>query len=189
MSTPLLVEGDYSYFSETKYGANYAMVGDAAQFIDPIFSSGVYLAMRSAQLVSNAVHQRFEAGAEAGQAELKLAYDKIAGAYRLILKLITFFYDAGAINFAQMESAVEAIHQEHEHAMAVGHYLLAGDFFERYEHYGSVIDALRKPHLYEYYKEDVLGRVQLQATSCDADPAVVFHRLQVQHATSAMNAD
>ena len=31
-------------------GDRYVMVGDAFAFVDPVFSSGVYLAMNSAQL-------------------------------------------------------------------------------------------------------------------------------------------
>ena len=55
MSMPLQVEGDYSYYSENKFSAKYAMVGDASRFVDPIFSRGVFLSMKSSFLVANAV--------------------------------------------------------------------------------------------------------------------------------------
>ncbi len=38
--------GNYSYTSSMASGSNYLMVGDATGFIDPVFSTGVYLAMR-----------------------------------------------------------------------------------------------------------------------------------------------
>jgi len=40
--------GNYSYGSSVACGERWAMVGDAYAFVDPVFSSGVYLAMASA---------------------------------------------------------------------------------------------------------------------------------------------
>ena len=40
--------GNYSYLSDRMSGPGYLMIGDAFAFIDPVFSSGVYLAMSSA---------------------------------------------------------------------------------------------------------------------------------------------
>ena len=40
--------GNYSYISSHSGGERYLMLGDAFTFIDPMFSSGVYLAMHSA---------------------------------------------------------------------------------------------------------------------------------------------
>lgn len=40
--------GNYSYASEHIAGEGYLLVGDAYAFVDPVFSSGVYLAMNSA---------------------------------------------------------------------------------------------------------------------------------------------
>ncbi len=39
--------GNYSYSSSMSSGERYLMLGDAYAFIDPVFSSGVYLAMQS----------------------------------------------------------------------------------------------------------------------------------------------
>ncbi len=49
------VTGNYSYTSNRMYGKDYVMVGDSFAFVDPIFSSGVYLAMNSASLAAHAV--------------------------------------------------------------------------------------------------------------------------------------
>ena len=40
--------GNYSYASAKSSGDRYLMIGDAYAFVDPVFSSGVYLAMQSA---------------------------------------------------------------------------------------------------------------------------------------------
>lgn len=42
------VTGNYSYTSTRMAGPGWVMVGDAWAFVDPVFSSGVYLAMHSA---------------------------------------------------------------------------------------------------------------------------------------------
>jgi flavin-dependent dehydrogenase len=46
---PAQATGNYSYLSERMCGPGYLLVGDAFAFIDPVFSSGVYLAMSSAE--------------------------------------------------------------------------------------------------------------------------------------------
>ncbi len=46
---------NYSYSSDTFLGRNWLMVGDAATFLDPIFSSGVHVSLTSAKLASLAL--------------------------------------------------------------------------------------------------------------------------------------
>jgi len=41
--------GNYSYLSEHLHGPGFLIIGDAYAFIDPVFSSGVYLAMHGAE--------------------------------------------------------------------------------------------------------------------------------------------
>jgi len=43
---PAEATGNFSYLSERNHGPNYLMIGDAFAFIDPVFSSGVMLAMQ-----------------------------------------------------------------------------------------------------------------------------------------------
>ncbi len=74
--------GNYSYAATHCTGERHLLVGDAYTFIDPVFSSGVYLAMHNAfegaRLVATtldrpaeaaAARQRFEADARKGPAE------------------------------------------------------------------------------------------------------------------------
>ncbi|MGH9431207.1 MAG: NAD(P)/FAD-dependent oxidoreductase [Terriglobia bacterium] len=49
---PLKEEGDYSYGMKQICGDGFVLVGDAARFVDPIFSSGVSIALTSAKLAS-----------------------------------------------------------------------------------------------------------------------------------------
>ena len=61
-------EGDYSY-SMTKFvGDGYMLIGDAARFVDPIFSSGVSVALYSAKFASETIIQAFAANDFSAQA-------------------------------------------------------------------------------------------------------------------------
>ena len=53
---PLVATGNYSYRSRHYGGDGYILVGDAAAFIDPLFSSGVMMAMSCAALAAEVVH-------------------------------------------------------------------------------------------------------------------------------------
>jgi flavin-dependent dehydrogenase len=55
LTEPATATGNYSYHADRMAGDRYIMVGDAYAFIDPVFSSGVYLAMHSAFLGTDVV--------------------------------------------------------------------------------------------------------------------------------------
>jgi len=48
LTAPATATGNYSYVADRPMGRNYLMLGDAYTFIDPVFSTGVLLAMQSA---------------------------------------------------------------------------------------------------------------------------------------------
>ena len=48
-------EGDYSYTMRRYCGPGWALIGDAARFVDPIFSSGVNVALYSARGCAKAI--------------------------------------------------------------------------------------------------------------------------------------
>ncbi len=53
--TPVHSVGDYSYRNRQLTGARWMMAGDAAGFIDPIFSTGVFLAIYSGEQCADAL--------------------------------------------------------------------------------------------------------------------------------------
>lgn len=55
LESPVTATGNFSYLSERSSGENYILLGDAFAFIDPVFSSGVFLAMNSAFVGAEAV--------------------------------------------------------------------------------------------------------------------------------------
>lgn len=59
---PLKEEGDYSYGMREICGDSFALVGDAGRFVDPIFSTGVSIALNSARFISGDIIQAAEKG-------------------------------------------------------------------------------------------------------------------------------
>ncbi|MGH6691862.1 MAG: NAD(P)/FAD-dependent oxidoreductase, partial [Gammaproteobacteria bacterium] len=53
--SPVTATGNYSYSATRATGANYLMVGDAFAFLDPIFSTGVLLAMHGGFVAADTV--------------------------------------------------------------------------------------------------------------------------------------
>ena len=53
---PYWATGEFSYRSEYCADDGLVLVGDAFAFLDPVFSSGVYLALKSGELAGDAIH-------------------------------------------------------------------------------------------------------------------------------------
>jgi flavin-dependent dehydrogenase len=66
--SPVEATGNYSYAANHSYGERYLMLGDAYAFIDPVFSSGVWLAMNSAVAGADAIDTCLRRPAGARQA-------------------------------------------------------------------------------------------------------------------------
>jgi flavin-dependent dehydrogenase len=60
--TPIHRAANFAYTNAPIVGDRYLCVGDAVAFIDPIFSSGVFIAMRSGELAAEAVLEAFADG-------------------------------------------------------------------------------------------------------------------------------
>lgn len=54
--TEVHATGDYSYRNTRLHGDRWLLAGDAAGFIDPIFSTGVFLALHSGETAAAAIH-------------------------------------------------------------------------------------------------------------------------------------
>jgi flavin-dependent dehydrogenase len=60
--TPIHRAANFSYTNAPVVGDRFLSVGDAIAFIDPIFSSGVFIAMRSGELAAEAIQAAFADG-------------------------------------------------------------------------------------------------------------------------------
>ena len=67
--------GNFSYKSTKMHGDRFLLIGDAYAFLDPIFSTGVYLAMESAMRGADAIHV-FLGSENEGELRLECARQK-----------------------------------------------------------------------------------------------------------------
>jgi geranylgeranyl reductase family protein len=145
---------DYSYRSKRNSGDGFIIIGDAYGFLDPIYSSGVLLALKMAELAADAIHDAFKrddfSAARLGQSQNKL--DKGIESMR---KLVYAFYNDG-FSFAQF------LRKYPEHRVNVIN-LLIGDVFREGvdDVYGPMSEfAEIPPPLYE----------QIDSSFVKADP-------------------
>ena len=92
--SPIRVIRDYSYCSRRFYGPGYLLAGDAACFIDPVFSTGVHLACLSGYLAAETLTRLLsDTGRDAAAAALQ-GYDaQYRAAFERYLNFLYFFYD------------------------------------------------------------------------------------------------
>ena len=89
--TEYFVTKDYSYFSKQPAGPGWVLVGDACGFIDPVYSSGVYLALKSAEFVADSVSAALKAN-DISQQALSTWYPTYRAGVENFRKLIYAFY-------------------------------------------------------------------------------------------------
>lgn len=90
--TPARVDADYSYLATRIAGDRWVAVGDAAAFLDPIFSTGVLLAMQGGLDAAEAI----DAGLRAGslRARTFARYERLVRRrYHHFRRFATGFYD------------------------------------------------------------------------------------------------
>lgn len=95
--TGVATYANYQLISRRGVGPGWVMVGDAFGFVDPMLSPGVFLALRSAELVAEALAPLVRRKAAASPAELQAALGSYAMAQQRMLAawsdLIAYFYD------------------------------------------------------------------------------------------------
>jgi flavin-dependent dehydrogenase len=94
--TPVHTAANFSYRAEPVTGDRFLCVGDAVAFVDPIFSSGVFIAMQSAELASAAILEAFRANRfEAARFEgYRRSFDRGAAPF---FRFINDYYDPSFI--------------------------------------------------------------------------------------------
>jgi len=84
-------EGDYSYSMSQFTGNGFVLIGDAARFVDPIFSSGVSIALYTAKYASEQIRLAFEQGDFSR--EMFLPYEeKVRGGVNIWYEFIRLYY-------------------------------------------------------------------------------------------------
>ncbi len=95
------VTKEYSYRSEYCADDGLVLVGDAFAFLDPVFSSGVYLALRSGELAADAIHEVLAGGGEVTGESFAGYSARICREIEAMRKLVYAFYDK-AFSFGKL---------------------------------------------------------------------------------------
>ena len=88
---PFKVTKDFSYRANRLAGDGWVLVGDAFGFLDPIYSSGVFLALKSGEMAADAIVEAFEKNDFSGRQLGKFGSEYVSG-MEAIRKLVYAFY-------------------------------------------------------------------------------------------------
>ncbi len=124
-------EGDYSYSLSKFAGNGYVCIGDAARFVDPIFSSGVSVALYSAKYASERIQMAFDTG-NFSEAMFKPFEEKVRGGVGIWYEFIRLYY--------KLLPLFTHFIQSKEHRLEVLR-LLQGEVYDRSQ--VPVLDAMR----------------------------------------------
>ncbi len=126
------VTKDFSYRASRLAGDGWVLIGDAFGFLDPIYSSGVMLALKSGELAADAIHEALEADDLSG-ARLGRFAPQFADGMQTIRQLVHAFYDP---NFSFAKFSREYPEQT-SHIVRI----LIGDVFN--DEVGKVFEVMR----------------------------------------------
>ncbi len=125
-------EGDYSYSVERFVGNGYLLVGDAARFVDPIFSSGVSVAMNSAKFAAERILYAFQVD-DFSEAVFQPYEEKLRSGVAIWYEFIRLYYKLLPLFTHFIQS------KEHRYEITR---LLQGVVFDRSE--VPVLDSMRR---------------------------------------------
>jgi len=86
------VTGEYSYRSRHCAGDGLLLIGDAFAFLDPVFSSGVFLALRSAEMGADAADAALRAG-DCSASRFRDYGEQLCKGIESMRRLVYTFYD------------------------------------------------------------------------------------------------
>lgn len=89
---PIYTTADFSYRSRRAAGDGWVLVGDAFGFLDPLYSSGVMLALKSGELAADTIHDALVAG-DTSEGRLARFGPKVAEGMHRIRMLVYAYYD------------------------------------------------------------------------------------------------
>ncbi|MFW2388410.1 MAG: NAD(P)/FAD-dependent oxidoreductase [Polyangiales bacterium] len=101
-----LVSG-FSYRNDAKCGPRYACIGDAACFLDPVFSSGVSLALLGAEGLVERLAPALQNGTESNEDLYRDESAKMDEGYRAFALLINRFYNTKLVDNVVLNSPAE----------------------------------------------------------------------------------
>ena len=97
---PLRVTGEFSYRSRYTAADGLVLTGDAFGFLDPVFSSGLFFALRGGELVADAVDAALSAG-DYSAGRFNDYANEMCNGMEAMRRLVYAFYDHG-FSFADL---------------------------------------------------------------------------------------
>lgn len=127
---------DCSYRSHTISGDGWVLVGDALTFLDPLYSSGILLALRSGEMAADAIVEGLAAG-DTSAAQLGRWGPTFTGGVDRMRRLVCEYYDGFSFgNFVRT----------YPHLRGTVTDLLIGDLFtDKVDTVWQPMDSLRPP--------------------------------------------
>ncbi len=92
MLTNVFVTMDFSYSADKVAGDGWVLVGDAYGFLDPVYSSGVMLALKSGELAGDCIAEGIKAG-DVSEASLSRFGPEFCAGMQRMRQLVYTFYD------------------------------------------------------------------------------------------------
>ena len=115
---PLRTTRDFSYKSSQAAGDGWVLIGDAVGFIDPVYSTGVFLALKSGEMAADAIIAGLSAGDVSGE-RLGGWKDEYDSGVMHFQKLVYAFYTPGFSFGSLLREHPECI--EHLANILMGH--------------------------------------------------------------------
>jgi len=148
---------DYSYRSKQVAGDGWVLVGDAFGFLDPLYSSGVLLALKSGELAADAIAEGIAKG-DVSAAQLGKWGDNFNRGVDRMRRLVCEYYDGFSFgkfvkNYPHLKNTVTD--------------LLIGDLFT------DRVDAVWEP-METLYEE---GKAKIPAWSAGAAPEIAGNKV------------
>lgn len=116
------VRKDYSYRHTTFWRPGFVLIGDAACFVDPVFSSGVHLATYSALLAARSINSVLEGTVAEEEAfkefearyrrEFGVFYEFLVSFYEMNVNESSYFWKARKVtnsNYSELQAFVELV--------------------------------------------------------------------------------
>jgi len=91
-------EADFSFVNEKRHGLRYACCGDSAGFLDPVFSSGVFLAVKTAEAVADRLHEALMDGREGDPNLHAVGDDDYHMGFNSMHMFVDRFYHTGLVH-------------------------------------------------------------------------------------------
>ncbi|MDA0350368.1 MAG: NAD(P)/FAD-dependent oxidoreductase [Verrucomicrobia bacterium] len=127
------VTGEYSYRGEHCATDGLVLIGDAFAFLDPVFSSGVFLAVKSAEMAADAADEALKQDKPIKAADFEEYGERLCSSIETMRQVVYAFYDE-RFSFADLIKA-------NMHLRGTLTDCLIGDLIDR--DYAELLDAMK----------------------------------------------